>query len=546
VSIAEKLASIAAGTPQSDVVAGSEQERAISENLRAFLESLGLETGVYEFEALSWEERYVEVGFKGLKLRSVALPYSLPGEAEGKVVYVGGRILEDEWASIDLSGKIALVKFFSKVDEAEWQYIRAVRAGAEAVVFMDNYPNRLRKMVLTLNTDYRFTEGTPPPIPAVAVSLEDGLRILKLAHRGEKLLVRVDTKVDHYSRSRVVYAGSLEGPVFSAHIDKWLSGFTDDVLGVGVVMLLAERLRDSAGYIFFGSEESGAPGYSPWYWIWGSRSFAEYLEKTGLLDDFGMLLNVDTLGGREVRVSASTPDVQEGIADAIGSSARICPDQVIFDSFSFTMKGIPSTTTHTFPEVLPVYHTDMDTPAFVDWQGVERAVRVLERIATEFAAKRWGMFKYAELTRRIAERLERVSHLPSAAKAVELLQSLRLDSEESARQVRRALTGPMFWGRYDRVFRDSEVYYPLFTDAIDDLVLLSDILAGARSPADVAGMKGLRRISGFEVVLPSVEPVFYGRVLSSPGFLKELYLVLERVVEKDINTLVERLQALKK
>ncbi len=545
-SSVERVAQLASGIPPNDVVAGSPSEKMLAEKLRGFLESLGLETGVYEFEALSWEERYVEVSSGNLKFRGIALPYALSGEAEGEVVYMDEKILEEEWVSSKVSGKIVLVKFYEKVDEAVWQYIQAVRFGAEAVIFMDIYPSRVRRMVLTLNTDYRFEEGTPPPIPAVAVSLEDGMRILKLSREGKKVSVKVEANVDHFSKSRVVYAGSLDGPVFSAHIDKWLAGFTDNVLGVGIVMLLAERLRDGAGYIFFGSEESGAPGYSPWYWIWGSRSFADYLERRGFLESFGVLLNVDTLGGAEIRVSASTPDVQAGIAEVLGREVRVCPDQVIFDSFSFTLKGVPSTTTHTFPEILPVYHTDLDTPSNVNWEGVGRAVNVLEKVALEFKAKRWNMFKYGELTRSIVSRLERVAHLPSAQRAIDTISGLRVEDEGDARPLRRALTGPMFWGRYDRVFRDSEVYYPLFTDAIDDLVLLSEILSGARSVSDVQKMRGLRRIAGFEEMLPSVEPVFYGRVLSSPAFLKELYHTLERIVEKDINTLLERIQALKK
>ncbi|MEZ0345686.1 MAG: M28 family peptidase [Infirmifilum sp.] len=545
-SIRERLVTLYESLGVNDIVAGSSEERVAAEKIRGYLEELRLEARVFEFEAMSWRERYVETCVGGLKVRSVAMPYVLNGEAEGKAVYVGSRILEEDWSSLNLEGKIALVKFYEKVDEAEWQYLQAVRAGAEAVVFMDSYPGRVRRMVLTLNTDYRFVEGTPPPIPAVSVSLEDGLRIKRLAESGEKVSVRVEAEVDHGARSRVVYAGDLSGPVFSAHIDKWLGGFRDNALGVGLVLYMAEKLRDKAGYIFFGAEESGAPGFSPWYWIWGSRRFAEFLEAHGLLGDFGLLLNVDVLGGKSIRISASTPDVQAGLSRVVGEEAMVCPDQVIFDSFSFTLKGVPSTTTHTFPEVLPVYHTDLDSPGSIDWFSVERASKILERIAIEFSSKREDLFEYNELLRSIASRLERVAFLPSVQGVLEQLDRLRISGEDEARQVRRSLTGPMFWGRYDRVFRDSEVFYPLYTDAIDDFLLVSDILSGGRDASEIVRLRGIRRIAGLERILPSVEPVFYGRVFSSPGFLREVYFVLERIVERDVEELWNKLEYLRK
>lgn len=528
-----------------DIVAGSRKEQFVAEKVREFFEELGIETHVFEFEALSWVEDYVEVKIGGLKLRSVSMPYTLSDDVEGKVFYAGDRMLEEDWASLDLSGKIALVKLYEKVDEAEWQYLQAVRFGAEAVVFMDIYPGRVRRMVLTLNTDYRFKEGTPPPVPAVSVSFEDGLRILRLAEEGKKMSIRVETRVDHQARSRVVYAGNLSGPVFSAHIDKWLSGFRDNVLGVGVVFYLAEKFREKAGYILFGSEESGAPGFSPWYWIWGSRSFAEFLEKRGLLDEFGVLLNVDTLGGRNLRISASTPDVQAWLSRLLGDQVTVCPDHVIFDSFSFTMKGVPSTTTHTFPEVIPVYHTEVDTADTVDWVGVENALRVLERVSSEIISHGLQAFSYEELINSIIRKVERVSFLPSARQALEFLGKLKVNDEREARMVRSTLTRPMFWGRYDRIFADSVAFYPLYTDSIDDLILVFDILSGVRNPSDIVRIRGVRRIAGFEETLGGVEPVFYGRTFTSPQFLHQIYSVLEKVVQDDINELINRLRMLK-
>ncbi|MGC9096159.1 MAG: M28 family peptidase [Infirmifilum sp.] len=529
-----------------DIVAGTPEERAAIEHLKKRFEELGLEARVLEFEALSWRENYVELSAGDLRLRAVAMPYTLSGEVEGKVVYTGSRILEEDWASIDLTGKIVLIKIYDKVDEVEWQYLQAVRAGADAVIFMDRYPSRVRRMVLTLNTDYRFSAGTPPPIPAVAVTLEDGLRILKLAREHRKLFLKVETRIDPSGRSAVIYAGNLRGPVFSAHVDKWLTGFRDNVLGVGFVLHAANLFRERAGYIIFGSEESGAPSFSPWYWTWGSRVFAEFLEKNGLLEEFGVLLNVDTLGGSSLRISASSPDIQAWLTDSMGSVATVCSDQVLFDSLSFTLKGLPAMTFHTFPEIIPVYHTDLDVADTVDWESTERAFKLLEHVASELIKRGVKAFKYEELIRSISESLEKVSFLPSARKALNLVKGLKVESESEARTIRRLLTRPMFWGRYDRVFKDSVVFYPTYTDAIDDLLLLHDILSGVRSPEEVTNMRGLRRIPGYEETLASVEPVFYGRPLTKPEFLRHTYMVLEKIVEEDVERLVGMIENLKR
>jgi hypothetical protein len=289
--------------------------------------------------------------------------------------------------------------------------------------------------------------------------------LLRTAREGGKVRVLVEAEVEHSSSSAVVYAGDLSGPVLSAHADKWLTGFTDDVLGVSLLLLLASELR--------------------------------------------------ILGG-----------VETG------------PDQVIFDSFSFTMKGVPAATFHTFPELWGVYHTDVDTPSHVNWEGVGRAYESVLRAARAFLKERWGIMKYSALVDSVLSKLRLVEFLPEARLALERLARLRVSDEHTARALRRALTRPVFRGHYETELVESEVVYPYLLDVIDDYLSLRDALSTGNLHA---ALRGLRRVPGTEEMLPSVEPP--ARV--TPGYLREYYRALELAVRESLKALSESIAALK-
>lgn len=526
--------------PRGDAVAGSAEERSIIDQVVAELEGLGLSASRYSFECMSWREKHTEVKVRGRRFAAVAMPYSPSAEVEGEIVHVSDAAHPREWEGFDLSGKVALVQLYRKLDEATWQYIHAVLRGAEAVIFYDRFPSRKRRMVVLFSLDYRFGPGAPPPVPAVAVSFEDGVRLTKAARMGEKVSIRVEAEVDHAASSQVVFAGDLSGPVISAHADKWLSGFTDDVLGVSMLLELAGELRENAGYILFGAEESGAPGYSPWYWIWGSRSYVNHLVRTGGISELGALINLDTLGGAKLRIAASGPDFAEALRGLAG--AEVGPDSVIFDSFSFTMAGVPAATFHTFPELWSVYHSDADTPAAVDWQGVERAYRTVLQVAKAFAEKRWSLFRYDLLVSSILEKLKKLSFLEEARKLASEVANLRVSCEEEARELRRALTRAVFRGHYETELVESEVVYPYLLDVADDLVSLREALSGNSPPG--AALRGLRRVPGLEQALPSLEPL--GLSKRSQSSVKEYYTALERAVVESLVLLREAIASLRR
>lgn len=534
-----KLASI---FPRGDVVSGSVEEREVGEQIRGLLESHGIDAHIYTFRSLSWKEEEVAVEADGTTFSACTMPYTPSGDVESEVIYVGYGVFEEEWRNLDVEDKIVLIKWFDpKLDEAVWQYINAVKMGASAVIFFDPYPSRRRRMVLTLNTDYRFGGGTPPYVPAVSVSFEDGMRLVKLARSGAEARVYAVTRVDHGATSYTVYGGNLEGPVFTAHIDKWLTGFTDNVLGTAMVMMLAKSFGEEAGYILFGSEESGAPDYSPWYWIWGSREFARYLEEKDLIDKTGIILNLDVLGGARIHVSASGPDFRKGVMKILGGEVSYGPDETIYDSFSFTLRGVASLTFNTFEEMLPYYHTDRDVQENVSWTHVGRALRYASELAKAFIKERWGIMEYGALTQAIREKLRPISSVGRAKRIIDLLDDIKVEDESTARQIRRSLTAPLYHGRYESTFNDIVVAYPYLLDPVNDLLILERALQGKADPLKI---KGYRIISGHETIFPSVETVF-GKKTIPKNIIKEAYTSLRGIVERNLMLLEERLIGLR-
>jgi Iap family predicted aminopeptidase len=488
-----------------DIVAGSDEEKNVLEKLRGLLESLGLQVEKYSFKCTSWREKRVSLSSSQIEFNAVAMPNSPSGSVYARAVYIGDRILQGEFEELDLAGKVAIVKMFSKIDEISWQYLWATVRGAEAVVFVDPYPGRRRRIVLAPSLDYSFSVGSPPAVPSVSVSLEEGLKLAELASKNEKVHLEVETSISHSAETGVIAAGTLDGPVFTAHADKWLSGFTDNVLGLSIVASLAEKYREKAGYIIFGAEEYGAPGHSPWYWIWGSRSFTSLLEQKGRMSELGLVINFDTLGGGNITISASGPDLLHSIEETLGNAYTYTPDRVIFDSFSFTMHGHPALTIHTFEDTLPVYHTDVDVVENVNWLKVEEAVRIAENIAEQFASNKWKMLDYSRLISPMREKAMKLGHIEEALELLKLLDNVDVKTEDEARHLRKMLTKPVFTGRYGEAFEDPVVAYPYPLTIIEELQLLEESLKEGTPSCKNHATRITKTVPGWETKLLDIE-----------------------------------------
>ncbi|MCX8199075.1 MAG: M28 family peptidase [Sulfolobales archaeon] len=354
-----------------EVVAGSAAELDVVHALKELFEELGGDDVYLEpLPVMTWIEDECFIEAPELRIKCLALPYSLSIDVEARSLYVhyyGNSIALRE----DPVNKIAIAPYPDELDDAKYVLLKLAKAGATAVVFYDNYPGRVRRIVVCGSKGYSYIHGSPPPIPAVAISKESLLKLAKSINGGA-LRLYIKTRVVHSSTGYnvvSVYNGSLESEVIlSAHHDHWLKGYSDDLIGLESLAKVALKLKNidrKHTYILisFTAEESGAPGYASWYWSWGSRKYLEGRLVKRDLDKIALAVNIDAVFTTPLRASIN-PFIWNVIKKLVDLSYisidGATVDQPMFDSYSFTTVGVPALTLHTFNELKPNYHTNLD------------------------------------------------------------------------------------------------------------------------------------------------------------------------------------------
>ncbi|RLF15723.1 MAG: hypothetical protein DRJ97_03020 [Thermoprotei archaeon] len=378
-----------------ELVSGSSLEEEVVEQLRGSFEASGWEVKVYSYVSLSWRERYARLQVGDLEAECLAMPYTLSSIAEGGLVYVG------PWPKEGLEGRVALMDLNSDdLDLAKEQCLAAAEAGASACIFIDPYlDDGSRRIVVTGAEGYGFGRGAPSPIPCASVTRRLGALLRKLAEEGVKVRVEVEAEVFHGASARVLEA-TLEGSVdeevlVTAHHDHWLTGFSDNCLGVAFLLELARLLprspRRRVRLISFGAEEQGSLGFSSWYWIHGSRSYVEHRARRGDLERVEAVLNVDVLARPPLTVGASDFNLQSLLtraAEAYGLTPNVELDNPYCDSYSFTMAGLPACTLHSFDQCIPFYHSTKDTAEQVHVAFIRSSLSALLDVIVKLAYRR--------------------------------------------------------------------------------------------------------------------------------------------------------------
>ena len=377
-----------------EVVTGSKNERKVIDMLRGFLEDHVEELKLHPINVMSWHGERAEVHIGDIILKATPLPYSPSGDVDGKIVYVGNSIEERGLSKRDVEGKILLYESFDDVDEIESQYLEALDYGALGFIVFDKYPSVRRKIVIKGEYEYRFGPSTPPPIPAIHLKREDGLKLLKLINSGlNAARMNVKCHVEHdamgYNLEAYVLHGREHQILVTAHHDHWFSGIIDNVLGIALLVSLIKdlkrklanlKIKNTLRMVSFTAEESGAPNYAGWYWIYGSRKYVEHLRNKGEIDNIILILNVDALGRSKLDVYISSPILTSLVEKMAGRYVDnlILYDSPYFDSFSFSyFANIPAITFTSFNYIAEIYHTDRDNLENVEWNIIDRAYKAL-------------------------------------------------------------------------------------------------------------------------------------------------------------------------
>ena len=382
-----------------EVVAGTASEEALVGWLARELEKLGWEVCLRKIEVDSWRDLGGFLEVRGRLVEGVVTPPTLSGEVEGRLNAVS-EPLSESWPS--LNGGIALCELPRDPDELKTVYLRCVEAGGGGLVVYDFAPRRVRRIMVAGVWDYRWKPASPPPIPCLFISREEGMKLIKENGSWGRLRCRSEVVRSYGYTVEATREGVEDGfVVVSCHHDHWLTGASDNLVGVAMLLKLAERVGSGrAKYglklVSFTAEESGALGFQPWYWIHGSRSYVKELEREGELDGVVAVVNVDSCTRKPVHLAGS-PEIRsllERTFSSRGLSYVLELDTSYCDSYSFTLAGVPAITLHSLPAILDIYHSNADTVEVIDWSLVKAEFLALEVALRELLDKGWNALDY--------------------------------------------------------------------------------------------------------------------------------------------------------
>ncbi len=377
-----------------EIITGSPEEKIVVEKIKEAMEDAGAdEIIVAPVNVLYWRDIdcFIEVG--EYKIKCYANPYTLSSDVSSKIVfgsYYGDNIVFQE----NPRDKIVVIPYTDDPDDIYFIIHKLLSLHVKGVILYDELPGRYRRIVVTGVNGFPFLYGSPPPIPVVSIRKEDYLKIIKSMKREARIYVKSLVRDSiGYNISALLY-GKVEDEVhITAHHDHWFSGFSDNRLGVETLINILKHLagKNSLRYTYrmisFTAEESGAPGYSGWYWIWGSRKYLEEARIRGKLDNVLLDVNIDSIVTKPLRISY-TPLIHKLVNEFLVRGnieyRSLGLNEPIFDSFSYILNGIPAITFHTHEELKHNYHTNLDdgkeAPPQIDKYVAQILIKFIEFI----------------------------------------------------------------------------------------------------------------------------------------------------------------------
>jgi len=333
---------------------GSGMDKASCEYMAEKLKSYGLDdVHLEKFTIPGWIRGSSSLKIitpKSKEIDCIALPMSCEGVVEAELVYLGAGPIEDyEKRRDEIEGKIVMVnsgnpRGMKRYLHRSEKYMRSVLAGAVGWIFMNHYPAYGPP-----------TGGINPIIPAVGVSYEDGMTLVRLLERNGKVKLRLETRCKNLDVETYNVVADLKG---TANSEEWLVygahyeghdiavGALDDATGAAVVMELARtlvkeraHLKHNIRFILFGAEEIG---------LYGSRAYCE--AHPGFMKKIRLMINFDAAGraGRQGFCLHDWPEMEplfEEIINEIGLDLPLWSQVGPYsDHWPFLLKGVATVT----------------------------------------------------------------------------------------------------------------------------------------------------------------------------------------------------------
>lgn len=356
-------------------VAGTDSDANAANYIAREFASSGLEVTRQPFTFDGWQDRGTTVRLvspETTPLEARAIQYSPGGKVEGELVLVQGTGAREDFAKVNVRGKIAMVKrgtlpFSVKASNA-------AEAGAEAILIYNDQPQifigSLRDRV---------------DIPVIGLSGASADGVLKLLSQGT-VRVKIDSDSGIVQQTGYNIIGTLAGLsdetiVLGGHYDSVSTGpgAGDNASGTATLLELARVMgsrpqpQHTLVFVAFDAEELG---------LLGSRAYVNNLSSPEIAKLRGMM-NFDMLGAGDgpllLMGDGSIALLGRSSARELGIDARngSMPANAGSDHESFARRGVD---TVFFMRNYTLLHTPDDTVDRVKPEYLDEAGRVAQRM----------------------------------------------------------------------------------------------------------------------------------------------------------------------
>lgn len=368
-------------------MAGTEGERYAAKVIAHRFKKLGLKVEVQKFPFTRFVSHGAELKVNQPETKSLTtapFTYSPRTPDQGiksDIVYVGLGA-ESDFASVDVKGKVALIKrgsltFYDKTQNA-------AKAGAIGVIIFNNVPGMLSG-----------TLGQETGIPALGISDTDGAHLTNLLNSGQQvnITMKADTEIIHTYSQNVIgtykaakKSTSAKTLIIGAHYDGVDSAAANDNASgtatmLEVARLLSKKKHDmNLRFIAFGAEEAG---------LIGSRHYTQSLKPEEIANISGMV-NMDMVGvGDSINILTASQDAQSYVADLAVKKAEelnVSPNRgwsTRSDHYPFEAVGIPVAFFHVSED--PYYHSDQDTLDKIQKENLHKVGSIVANLVADIA-----------------------------------------------------------------------------------------------------------------------------------------------------------------
>jgi len=373
-----------------EVVGGMQSELSLLEYIRSFVEESSDEVVLEPVPVTTWTEDYCYVEVEGKTYRcAIQPPYSGSIDIEfreGETIFLNhDKVLSRELPEKKIYGKVVVVN--TPRDPDDIATIAAILSTRNPrLLILSDTSETIRRIVVLNKLVAMYENAESLDIPTIVLPGSVVRRVL--AASASRVLGSSHTFKSHgYNLLARRHSGG-GNVILVAHHDHWLTGASDNVLGVALAINLYRRCLErflkntDISLALFTAEEGFPETLNSFYWLVGSRHFvAKHYDK--LIEELLAAVNIDVVYGENARISTSNPILMSVLRDL----NTIENDSIVFDSFSFTQAGLPSLTLHSFQEAITrgIYHSELDVLESISINTIEvfteKAVQILKKIA---------------------------------------------------------------------------------------------------------------------------------------------------------------------